>query len=266
MKRLYLGTTLLLVGLFLQLTNQPSFAEESSQQGGAEIEITPYKEKDRSIRDPEDPSKRVDAGESPFTTDDLRIDFVPQLNFSTVLLSDKDSVFAVNAQLFHDDTSARGNFIQVSDYRDHPNGWTLQVRQEHQFKHATKEGEELKGAVISFDQAWTSSEKEVRFAPTVSKKIIQMNNIGETYNLAVAPMDKGTGTWSVVFGASGENKNERPNSLSLRKDQNDQELIDPVFEKAVYSNQAITLSVPGATEKQAGAYSTVLTWLIAELP
>lgn len=264
-KKICIRVTLILSIFSLQTTISAT-AEESSLTGGAEVELSPKKETQRTVRDPENPETTVDAGDSPYTNGDLRIDFVPKLNFSTVLLSDKDTVFPVNAQLFKDDTEARGNFIQVSDYRDHPNGWTLQVRQEHQFKHATKEGVELKGAIISFDQAWTNSTKNASFSPTVSKEIIQMNSIGETYNLAIAQPEKGTGTWSIVFGASEANKSERPSSLNLRKDKANKDLIDPIFNKPVYSNQAVTLSVPGATEKEPGAYSTVLTWIIAELP
>ncbi|OJG53919.1 hypothetical protein RV06_GL000538 [Enterococcus haemoperoxidus] len=239
---------------------------QESREGGAEIDLKRFKENNSIIRDPENPEVQVDPGETPQTKGDLRIDFVPKLNFSTVPILDKTAVFPVNAQLFHDDTGARGNFIQVSDYRDDPTGWTLQVRQEQQFKHAIKQGVELKGAVISLDQIWTNSTKDASLSPSVSKEVIHMSNVGDTYNLAQAQPEKGSGTWSIIFGASKENKNDRPNSLEQRLDSSGKEIEDPTFKKPVYSNQAITLSVPKETEKQTGAYSTVLTWILAELP
>jgi hypothetical protein len=235
-------------------------------EGDAQIELKRFKEKESIIRDPENPTIQVDPGETPQTKGDLRIDFVPKLNFSTVVITDKDALFPVNAQLFHDKTQARGNFVQVSDYRDNPAGWTLQVRQEQQFKHTTQAGAELKGAVISLDQIWTNSTKAASLGPTVSKEVIRMSNIGETYNLAQAQSDKGSGTWSIIFGASESNKNDRPTSLKLRKDASGKTVRDPIFKKPVYSNDAITLSVPKETEKQTGAYTTVLTWILAELP
>ncbi|EOL43588.1 WxL domain-containing protein [Enterococcus caccae] len=257
----FLGSLLFTIG-----QTKSSYAKESSLSGDAEVELKGYKEENSIIRDPENPKVEVDPGESPQTEGDLRIDFAPKLNFSTVMISDENAVFPVNAQLFHGDTSARGNFVQVSDYRDDPDGWTLQIRQENQFKHVTKLGAELKGAVISFDQTWVNSSRDLAKAPTVSKEVIRMSNVGETYNLAVAQSGKGSGTWSIVFGASQENHNERPNTLEIRKDSSGKEILDPIFKKPVYTNRAVTLAVPGATEKEPGAYSTVLTWVLAELP
>ncbi|EOH98909.1 hypothetical protein UAY_02178 [Enterococcus moraviensis ATCC BAA-383] len=267
MKKKTFLTVIFLGSLLLAfLYAKPTYAKESSLSGVGEVELKGYKEDHSIIRDPENPKVEVDPGESPQTQGDLRIDFVPKLNFSTVMISDENATFPVNAQLFHGSTSARGNFVQVSDYRDDATGWTLQVRQENQFKHATKVGAELKGAVISFDQTWANSSRDLAKAPTVSKEVIRMSNVGETYNLAVAQSGKGSGTWSIVFGASKENHNERPNTLKIRKDGSGKEIIDPIFKKPVYTNGAVTLSVPGATEKESGAYSTVLTWVLAELP
>ncbi|MGM0219250.1 WxL domain-containing protein [Enterococcus sp. AZ126] len=265
-KKTCIKAAFLLALLFATAQAKTFYAKESSLPGDATIDLKGYKEENPIIRDPENPEVEVDPGETPQTDGELRIDFVPKLNFSTVMISKENTVFPVNAQLFHGNTSARGNFVQVSDYRDDPTGWTLQVRQENQFKHATKAGAQLKGAVISFDQTWANSTRDLAKAPMVSKDVIRMSNVGETYNLAEAQLGKGTGTWSIVFGASEENHNERPNTLQIRKDGSGKEMTDPIFKKPVYTNRAVTLFVPGATEKEAGAYSTVLTWVLAELP
>ncbi|MBO0469635.1 WxL domain-containing protein [Enterococcus sp. DIV0242_7C1] len=266
MKRISLLMTAFLGTVLFFSAQMEQAHAEASRKSGAEIDLSQFKEEDSIIRDPENPDIEVDPGETPQTDGDLRIDFVPKLNFSTVKISKEAAVYPINAQLFHGETGARGNFIQVSDYRDNHSGWTLQVRQEEQFKHATKVGAELKGAVISFDQAWTNSTTDASLSPSVSKEVIRMSNIGDTYNLAQAQDEKGSGTWSIIFGASAENKNGRQNSLELRKDSSGNTIEDPIFKKPVYSNQAITLTVPKETEKEAGAYSTVLTWILAELP
>nr|WP_242700758.1 WxL domain-containing protein [Enterococcus sp. DIV0212c] len=248
------------------LNQETTLALSDTDEGEAAVNLQKYKEDQSLIRDPENPDIQIDPGESPQTEGDLRIDFVPKLEFSTVKLTEKNKVFPVNAQLFHDQTGARGNFIQVSDYRDNSTGWSLQVRQESQFKHAEKADAQLKGAVISLDQTWTNSKTDATKAPSVSKEVIHMNNVGATYNLATAQPNKGTGTWSVIFGASSDNKNDRPNTLTPRKDQSGKEIQDPIFKKPVYSNRAITLLIPKGTEVETGTYSTVLTWILAELP
>ncbi|MHC5228298.1 WxL domain-containing protein [Enterococcus sp. LJL99] len=251
--------------LILVVNSQLVYAE-NAKSGDAVIDLKRYKEMESIIRDPEHPENEVDPGETPQTKGDLRFDFVPNLNFDTVKMTKDSAKFSVNAQLFHDNTTARGNFIQISDYRDNAAGWTLQVRQENQFKNKDRLGVELKGAVISLDQAWTNSIYDKSLAPNVSKEVIRMNNIGDTYSLAQANENQGFGTWSVIFGASSENVNDRSNSLSQRKNEFGKELIDPIFKKPVMMNDAISLSVPKGAVTEAGSYSTVLTWILAELP
>lgn len=241
-------------------------AESDQVSGDANVTVQKDKTGVSMIQDPENPESEVDPGDSPRTDGDLRIDFVPQLNFSTAKLSDNGLVLPANAQLFHSDTTPRGNFIQVTDERDEPTGWTLQVRQEKQFTHNEKEGVQLKGAVISLDKAWTNSVVANKFSPTVQKEVIQMLAVGETYNLAKAEYEKGMGTWSIAFGASAENQNGQAATVEARKDEQVNAVMDTLFNKPSYLNSAVTLTIPGDSNNQAGAYSTVLTWTLAELP
>ena len=221
----------------------------------------------QEIRDPEHPTKIVDPGKSPVTKGDLRIDFVPQLDFGSNKISDQDELYPGNAQLFLDETEARGNFIQLSDYRGTGSGWLLQVRQETQLKNPTISDKELNGAVISFDQSWVNSTRDMKQAPIVSKEIVQINNIGETYNLAQAKTGTGEGTWSIIFGASIDNDNEKKHTLSERLDRTGERISNPQFNnKTVYQNSAVTLSIPGATKKEPVNYQTVITWILSELP
>lgn len=257
---LILFSSIIFMGLAVYF---PVDAEAVTGKGTVDIEAN-YKQE---VVDPENPQNSVDPGDSPKTSGDLRIDFVPQLNFGSNKLSTEDEVYLGNAQLFHDETGARGNFVQVSDYRGTGSGWLLQVRQETQFKNESTKNKELNGAVISFDQSWTNSVRSADQAPIVSKDIVSIDNIGETYNLAEAKKGTGEGTWSIVFGASIQNKNDRKNTLSPRMTPTGEPELDPAFEnKPIYKNEALSLTVPGKTKKDAVNYQTVITWILSELP
>ncbi|EOH94986.1 hypothetical protein UAW_02065 [Enterococcus haemoperoxidus ATCC BAA-382] len=221
----------------------------------------------KGIVDPEHPNKGVDPGPSPSTDGALRFDFVPQLNFWNNVISEKDQVYHANAQLFLDGTGARGNFVQLSDYREKGSGWSLQVRQETQLINASTKNKELKGSVISFDQSWTNSINSPSYAPNVSKEVIHINNIGETYDLAQAKPGTGEGTWSIIFGASIDNGQGKKDTLSPRIDQSGQPFLDSDFNnQPIYQNSAVSLFIPGKTKKDPVHYQTMLTWILSELP
>ncbi|MHC5228834.1 WxL domain-containing protein [Enterococcus sp. LJL99] len=268
MKLVKIKTSLVLSSSLFCLLFSPNFVmAENSSNGGAHIGFTgDYS--DVGIQDPENPSKKVDPGDSPSTSGDLRIDFVPQLNFTNEnKVSTKDSVIPVNAQLFHDETEARGNFIQISDYRGASLGWTLQLRQETQFQNKNTANSQLDGAYLSFDKSWVNSIMPADQSPNVSKEVIRLSNIGETYNLAEAKSGTGAGTWSISFGASNNNPLEIDNTLKPRNNHKNQPMLDSDFDnKQMTENSAISLTVPGSTKKDPGTYSTVLTWILAELP
>ncbi|MGG5342826.1 WxL domain-containing protein [Enterococcus sp. AZ192] len=270
MKKVLFNTVIFLSfsTVFLAGNAQSSLADESgtgtghigftSDSGGGDLE---------GIQDPENPSLIVDPGPSPSTKGKLRIDFVPQLNFSVNKITDKATSYPVNAQLFHDETTARGNFVQVTDVRDSAYGWTLQLRQETQFQNLEAANSELIGSVLSFDKSWANSTIDKDLAPLVSKEVIQLNNIGETYNLATAESGKGHGVWSISFGASAENPIGMTNTLTPKIDRTGQPMLDPTFgNKQVNENSALQLSIPKATKISSGTYTTVLTWVLAELP
>lgn len=247
------------------LDSQVAHGEESKTGSGI---ITFYGSPDEGIKDPENPDEIADPGPSPSTNGKLRIDFVPTLNFtSSNKISDKDSQYLVNAQLFLDETEARGNFIQITDERGGAQGWTLQLRQENQFENQSTTNSQLNGAVLSFDKSWTNSNRPELGAPLVSKEVIALDNIGSTYNLAEAKAGTGAGTWSISFGASDTNGQGQESTLAPKYDLEGNPFLDSTFNnKQVLENSAIKLSVPGATKKDPVAYSTVLTWLLAELP
>lgn len=242
-----------------------SIAQAKSQTGSGEIRFEGNHEV--IIYDPEKNNEPADPGGSPTTDGNLRIDFVPQLNFGRNAISNENQIYQANAQLFHGDTGARGNFVQISDLRDNAQGWRLQVRQETQLRNETTSNKELKGAVLSFDKSWTNSHNSSGQGPLVSKEVIRIDNIGETYNLAEAKPGTGMGTWSISFGASIDNDQNQANTLSPRVDTDGNPILDENFDnKPIFKNEAVALAVPGITPVDPVQYQTVLTWILAELP
>ena len=254
----------LLASLTVSIDLKLATAEEAySKDATVTFDVKNVKE----IYDPEYPEKIVDPGTSASVGEHLRIDFVPQLNFSQQMISLDDQTYQANAQLFHCNTGPRGNFIQVSDYRGTAGGWTLQLRQEAQFNNDRADHQELKGAVLSFDKSWANSLRDKKEAPIVSKEIIRIENIGQTYQLAEAKKGTGESTWSIEFGASIENEDGHENTLSPRmNDKGDPILSADYNNQPEYQNSAVTLFVPGKTMKDPVSYQTVLTWILSELP
>ncbi|WP_207694727.1 hypothetical protein DOK67_0000533 [Enterococcus sp. DIV0212c] len=249
----------------LALKSVDAFAESESLSGPGKIKFSG--EYPQEIVDPEKPGEIVDPGETPQLKGDLRIDFVPKLDFYQNKISDKDEIYYGNAQNFFGATKPRGNFVQVTDLRQKPTGWTLQLRQEMQFTNQDTEHSEINGAMLSLDKSWVSSSKDLSGAPQLSKEIINIDNVGASYNLAQANTGQGGGTWTISFGASAENQSNQKNTLEPRLDKDGQAVLDPVFDnKPIYLNKAVSLSIPGTTIVDPVPYTTVLTWILAELP
>jgi hypothetical protein len=260
----FFGLLLVIIGSSIGGSREAS-AEATTINGSGNI--TFEGEYPQEILDPENPDTVVNPGESPQVTGDLRIDFVPKFDFYQNKISDKDEIYYANAQNFFGSTKARGNFVQVTDVRQKSSGWTLQLRQENQFTNNEAKHKEINGAMLSLDKSWVNALGNPADAPQLSKEIITIDNVGASYNLAQAEAGKGSGTWSISFGASPDNQSNQKNTLEPRLDHKGQAVLDPVFEqKPVYLNKAVTLSIPGSTKVDPVPYTTVLTWILAELP
>lgn len=244
--------------------SSPAFAETNSlpTQGNVQFDASLQPSE---IVDPEKPIHTVDPGPTPSTEGYLRIDFVPKLNFGRNKVSEKEQSYPAHAQLFHGETKARGNFVQVTDSRATGDGWKLQVRQESMF--TSNAGNSIKGAYISLDKIWANSLLDKEYAPSLQTDVIKLDKIGMTYDLATAEKNKGYGTWSIEFGASEENDVGLSSTLKPVIDKSGVAVVDPDFEnKQVYENNAVNFFMPRSTDVKPGNYQTVITWLLAELP
>ncbi|WP_430603132.1 hypothetical protein IGJ02_000489 [Enterococcus sp. DIV0724b] len=268
MKKIPFILTLFVFTGVMSLIAQTNVYAENAKEGNIGISFEGLVDSNYGVLDPENPTKKLEPiGEYGKTTGALRIDFVPSIKFNSNKIVDKDVNYSADALLFKDVIAPRGQFIQVSDYRGKQTGWSLQVRQETQFTNKNKKASQLDGAVLSFDKSWINTPNGTNNEPSVSKEVIRLNNIGETYTLAKATMGTGGGTWIVAFGASNDNSAEQTSTLNPRLDENGKAVTDSSPNKqAVYMNDAVRLTLPGGTKKEPGTYSTVLTWIISELP
>ena len=189
--------------------------------------------------DPTDPTDPIDPTEpvEPGTDGPLSLDFAPNLNFDMNEISTKDETY--NAKLVEvkdgENTREVPNFVQVTDKRGTNAGWTLEVKQNGQFKNDATLNKELIGAQISLTKTYATS-TSVAEKPTVNTQI-DLDPTGASLKVMSAAKDAGAGTWLASFG----------------KDNTEAE-------------KAITLSVPGKTVKDAVAYDTTLTWTLTDTP
>lgn len=264
-----IGLSVLVSGLVFVSYVRPVLADEHKLTPNIG-EITFEEKDDLGIVDPEKPEKPAKPGPENGVKESLRLDYVSKWDFGKNKITNKDRNYSVNAQLFHDDTPARGNYVQITDERPGREGWTLQVRQEKQFEssESSKGSEkELKGAMFSFTNVWANSAYSLEPAPSVTKEAIEITQQGVTYDVATAEAGHGKGTWLIVFGASEDNQYGQKPTL-FKKEANDKKsILDSEYEnKEVFGNEAVTLSIPDKTVIKPMQYKTALTWVLSEIP
>ena len=238
--------------------------DELGNKGSLKVETTDKTEP----LDPENPSNPVDPDTDYSTTGDLRIDFVSPINFGANKITETNRKYAALAQQYTGNTPARANYIQVTNQQDTEIGWSLQIRQDHQFTSVTKDprlADELKGAVLSLDKGWANSLSESR-PPTVTRETIAINEMGVSYEVASAKPKEARGTWFISFGASEQNHNNQTATLSPAVDDKKNQLVDEKNKKPIIKNSAVTLTVPDSVTIQPVSYETELTWVLGKLP
>ena len=238
--------------LFIQGINVLASPTDLGQKSGVKVTSD-----GSSIVDPEDPDEvipPIDPG--PSTKGDLRIDYVSPLDFGKVKLDSKTKTFKALASKISKEGKARGAFIQISDFREKQTGWTLQVKQDYQFK--TTESDELKGAILSLDKGWANAVDESN-APTVTRDTLSISNINQLYDVARADKGSGKGVWSINFGASKDNDDNQPVTIEQGK------LTKEQINTAI-RNSAVTITIPDHKVVKAKEYTTKISWVLSETP
>lgn len=265
-KQTFLLSMVLIIVLFSSTFNLTANATPASlnQSGTVSVEGSVV----TNPIDPENPGVPIDPGPGPSTEGPLRIDYASSLDFGESKISKGTRKYNALAQQFFGETGPRGSYIQITDQQADSSGWTLQVKQETQFTNQiiqNKKEQELKGAVLSLDKGWANSSGTSE-APTVTRETIALNSIGSAYEVATARAGSGKGVWTIAFGASDTNTNNQPYTLSPVVDASGKPVIDRTYNKPVYHNSAITLTVPESTVIYPVEYQTELTWILAKLP
>lgn len=261
-KRLVAGICL---GLLTSIVGIPHVhASSQTANGNVTVEDPGTSE----LVDPESPTTVVDPGNGPSTTGSLRIDYVSSLNFGSQKIDATDRTYLSLAQQFQSDTTARGFYIQVSDYSSESAGWNLTVTQNQQFHSSIiqeLDQQELKGAVLSFDKGWANT-SGASGTPTVTRDTLAINEMGTAYKVATAESDQGKGVWLIEFGASATNTSNQDPTLTALKDASGNAVLDSTTNKQAYSNSAVTLTVPKETKIYPVQYTTTLTWTLEAAP
>ncbi|MEI5991623.1 WxL domain-containing protein [Enterococcus crotali] len=263
----YFGIGVIAVAISMSAFWHTYYAEAvETLNGSGNVEVIGSDRSD--VVDPENPGNQIDPGESPHTTGPLRIDYVSSLNFNKALIQKKERKYEALAQQFHDETTPRGSYIQITDQRGAATGWTLQVKQRTQFNNPViqnKEEQSLVGAYLSLDKGWANSSGTSK-PPTVTRETIGLNAIDTAYEVATAIPNTGRGVWTIEFGASDTNSNHQPATLKPLIDKEGKAILDEEYQKPAYTNSAITLTVPESTKIYPVQYQTEITWILAELP
>ncbi|MBG9457003.1 cell surface protein [Lysinibacillus sphaericus] len=185
--------------------------------------------------DPVDPVDPTDPnGPKPGTPGPLSIDYASSLTFGKQKITSTEQVYKAEAQKF----GGRGdgpNYVQVTDSRGKDAGWSLQVKQDGQFKSTS--GKVLTGAEITFKNAWVNT-ASASPKPSIKKSTFSLkpDGTGVAENIMSAKAGEGNGTYLLVFGDDTTAAN------------------------------SIELSIPGSTTKYAEKYATSLTWTLTDTP
>lgn len=241
-----LGSLVFATGLLVSLSLGviTVFAEEGgAYESKGVITFTPSVDPTDPV-DPNDPSSPIkpidpinpETEPTPGTKGPLSIDYASTLDFGTQKITSKDEVYMAKAQkyLTKDKQEKNGpNFVQVTDNRGTEAGWTLQVKQNGQFK--TADSKELTGAEVVFKNGNVVT-ASASAKPTGQAKITTDTD-GSLQNVMAAKVGQGAGTFLHNWGTDAET-----------------------------AAKSIELHVPGATTKYAKEYSTTFTWVLTDAP
>lgn len=205
--------------------------------------------------DPTDPTNPPGPG----TGGPLAIDFASSLAFGEQSITSKDETYYAHPQAF-DNGNTTENYVQVTDTRGNFAGWTLSVATDAQFhldtvdpsvtdESSAEVGDYLTGAQLSFSGGHVTTEKgiDASIYPKEVKTGSYAVSTAETVIVAAAK-NQGMGTWTYGLGT--------PTDYDTTATSAD----------AIATKSPITLSVPGATVKKAGTYTTNLNWTLSDTP
>lgn len=237
------------------------FADETREvttEGQVQFTAATDEDGELEVLPPIDPEEGPDVEiepEVPGTTGPLSIMKAATMNFGSQVISNQDQVYNMVAEM----QQLRGtegdenkvpyvSFAQVQDLRGTNAGWDLQVSLSD-FTSNTQ-NDVLTGAEITFVDSYmeyVGSNQEN--APVTHAAGLTLLPNGAAQSVMTAAQTKGAGASSVVWG----------NQADL-----DEKFADEEID--VVENEAIQLSIPGSTAKDATTYTSTLTWELTSTP
>ena len=207
---------------------------------------------------PERPDIEIDP-EVPGTTGPLSIMKAATMNFGSQVISNQDQSYnmvAEMAKLTNPEEDGPKevpyvSFAQVQDIRGTNSGWNLQVSLSN-FTSNTQNNI-LTGAQIELNNPRLEYIGTAKNAPSVHPTSLVLRPNNAAVPVMTAAKGKGAGASSVVWG----------NQASLNRQFNNDNFDSKID---VVENEAIKLSVPGSTAKDATTYTSTLTWELTTIP
>lgn len=244
-----LSATILSGGAGIALAQE---AREVGTDGKIEFRSPGDEDGELEVVPPEpDPDVEIEP-EVPGTTGPLSIVKATTMDFGSQVISNKDEVYNMIAEkaklLNSDETIPYVSFAQVQDLRGTNIGWDLQVSLSD-FE-STSQNNILKGAQVELVESRMQYEgNNIENAPSTHGNGLTLIPNGGAQSVMTATKGQGAGTSSVVWG----------NQEDLNAQFEDEEV-------EIVKNNAIRLSVPGATAKDATTYKSKLTWELTTIP
>ncbi|GKQ43301.1 hypothetical protein RD055328_12240 [Companilactobacillus sp. RD055328] len=182
--------------------------------------------------DPDDPDNNGTGNKGPLT-----VDYVSNVDFGkSFITGDIITLKAIN----------KNPFIQVSDWREAGNGWTMTASMTKPFTNSAN-GLKLNGAVMKWSHGIVKSKTgNGSIAPTATD--FSLDKSAASAIVMTASDDKtGKGTWLDTFEGS--------NTPDAKKDAGER----------LGGNEKVTMSVP-TSEVENGEYTAELTWTLTDTP
>lgn len=237
------------------------FADETREvttEGQVQFTAATDEDGELEVIPPIDPEEGPDVEIDPIvpgTTGPLSILMAPAMNFGSQVISNQDQVYNMVAEM-QQQRGTEGDenkvpyvsFAQVQDLRGTNAGWDLQVSLSD-FTSNTQNNV-LTGAEITFVDSYmeyVGSNQEN--APVTHEAGLTLLPNGAARSVMTAAQTKGAGASSVVWG----------NQEDLNTKFADDEI-------EIVENEAIQLSIPGTTAKDATTYTSTLTWELTTTP
>lgn len=221
-----------------------------------QIQFTPDENGELEVIPPEIEEPEVEiVPEIPGTTGPLSIVKAATMNFGTQVISNQDQTYNMVAEMQQlkgtegdENKVPYVSFAQVQDVRGTNAGWDLQVSLSD-FTSNTQNNV-LTGAEVEFVGSRIQYEgSNSENAPVSHEDGLKLLPNGAARSVMTAAEGKGAGASSVVWG------NQEELSAQFADD-----------EIEVVENDAIQLSIPGSTAKDATTYTSTLTWELTTTP